>query len=533
MANTNLENQSMLAFIRSSYENLGKHSYLDFYGRKISYDAFFAYVDDCAENFARFGVGKGTVVTLVLPNCPQFLIAVYALSKLGAICSMLSPLMSQNAIEKAMAKTESKIILISTLSTYEFSEAKVIRVHFNYFMPVVKKVALALKKHESSGFSFENLLAKTYEPYIVKEEVDPEAPAFYLHSGGTTGEAKTVILSQKAVNYCAITISENLRDNDLKAEDDVTCAYILPLFYGYGLGVIHTQLYNGYNNVVRAKFKAEELAKEFAKYDINMMFGVPIMYSRMLRTGLWNDQKVKNLKLCYIGGEKMTAELNDAFRKNFKEAVLVEGYGMTEAVTAFVACSKKAYKKDSCGKVGNLIRIEAFDEYGKIAPRGKDGELCVCTEAVMLGYFNDEEATRVTLFEHDGKTWLRTGDYGRVDEEGFVFLIQRIKNIIKRKGINIFPSEVECCIADLSFIKDVKVFGYKDKNDVERIICSVIVTDEAPENYVEVIKNHVKDHISILSMPEYVMVMENFPMTTVGKVDVKKMVEKIKNNLFE
>jgi len=310
--------QTILTYAKSSYDSLGKKAYFEFYGKKLSYDTFFDLVDNCAENMARLGIGKGTVVTLTLPNCPQFIIAVYALSKIGAICSMISPLASKNTVEKAMEKTGSKIIIVSTLCPHEFS-GQVIRVHFNYFMPLIKKTVLAIKKHYSDGFAFENLLVKTKPPYIAKETDDFDGTAFLLHSGGTTGEPKTVMLSQKAVNYCAMTITGNIQDNGIKPQDDITCAYILPLFYGYGLGVMHTQVSNAYNNVIRAKFKPDELAKDFKKNDINLMFGVPFMYAKMLKTGLWNKEQVKNLKLCYIGGERLTEELNDEYKKSLSE----------------------------------------------------------------------------------------------------------------------------------------------------------------------------------------------------------------------
>ena len=522
---------SMLDFIKQQYLQRKNAAFLEFYGKKISFDDFFSYVDDCAENFARFGVGKGDVVTLALPKCPQFVIAVYALSKVGAICSLLSPLSSKNSIEKTLTKTGSKIVIISTLTPYDFDDvgAKTIRVHFNYFMPFIKKAVLEIKKHYSSGFAFENLLAKTYEPFVLKNIPDCNAPAFYLHSGGTTGEPKTVILSQKAVNYCALTITENIRDNGIKEGDDIVAAYILPVFYGYGLGVLHTQLYNGYSHVIRAKFKPEDLAKDFSKQNVNLMFGVPVMYAKMLKTGLWNSQKVKNLRLCYIGGEKLSEELLGDFNKAFPNASLVEGYGMTEAVTAFVACSKNNYKLNSCGKVGSFVKVEAFSENGELLSRGKEGELCVRSGALMNGYLDGDNSV---LFDFEGEKWLKTGDFGRVDEDGFIFLVQRIKNIIKRKGINIFPSQVEVCVSELPFVEKVKVFGYKDKTSIERIVCAVVLKD-APENAINVIKEHVKENISILSTPEYVMIVDEFPMTNVGKVDAKKLLEKVDASAFD
>jgi len=204
---------------------------------------------------------------------------------------------------------------------------------------------------------------------------------------------------------------------------------------------------------------------------------------------------------------------------------------MTEAVTAFLAGSLKGVKKNSCGQINDFIKVEVF-ENGVPQPRNTEGEVCICTKAVMNGYFNDPETTKNTLFTYQGETWLKTGDYGRVDEDGFVYLIQRIKNIIKRKGVNIFPLQVENSVSTLDFVTGVKVFGHKDKEDVERIICAVTLKD-APENAVELIKKQVSTDISVISTPEYVLIVDEFPLTTVGKVDVKKLDEKLKDVQFK
>ena len=517
--------KSIYDYLRASYDGLGKKSFVEFYGKKTSFERLFDKIDAVAENLARFGVGKGTVVTVSLPNCPQFIILTYALAKLGAIGSFVSPLMSQPALEKVLSKTGSKILVISTLCPHKVENVSVIRVHFNAFMPALKKAVLAIKKHYAEGFSFESLFVKPQPPFIAETAVDPSAPAFYLHSGGTTGEPKTVILSQRAVNYCAATISANLAENDLHPTDEINCAFILPLFYGYGLGVMHTQMTNGYNHFVRAKFNPAEFAEMFAKNNVNLMFGIPTMYRKMLQTGAWTEQNVKDLRLCYIGGERLSKELAEEFAAAFPHGLLVEGYGMTEAVTAFLAGSKHGVKENSCGRVNAMIKVETFDENSKPLPRGREGELCVCTQAVMNGYLQDEETTRNTLFDYKGERWLRTGDYGKVDEEGYVFLMQRIKNIIKRKGINIFPLQVELCVMELPFIKEVKVFGYKDSEEVERIVCAVTVTENAPQKVAEAVKSHVKNTISIISTPEYVLVKDALPTTNVGKVDVKALTQ--------
>lgn len=518
-------NQKIYDFARSKTNPKG---YLEFYGGKIRYDRFFDLIDNLSRNLSDYGIKQGEVVTLMLPNCPQFAMLVYALSNIGAIASMISPLISEQQTLNILKKTDSKRLFVSSLTKYAFDGVEKIRIDFGHFAGLPAKLLFKSQHPQKSGVPFEKVFLKKNCKKFALPEVNPEDTAFYLNSGGTTGEPKTVKLSQLALNTSAFYIVNNLDENGYTLPVEANAVYILPMFYGYGLSVFHTQTVSSFNQYIRAKFRPLDLVKDIRKNKVEVMFGVPIMFKKMFATGKADAKFTPTLKVCYSGGEKLPKSLQNDFAQNLPEAVILEGYGLSEAVAAFVSQSKLYHKDGSCGRIFGPIKIRAFDGENPLQPN-TDGEICVCTRSMMNGYLNDEVNTEKVIFEFEGEKWLRTGDFGKVDSDGYVFLTARIKNIIKRNGIGIFPSQIEACISELSFVKDVVAFGCKDKQDVERIAVAVILKNPDEQDVEQKIKKYVKEKLSVLSMPEFLLVKDRFKLTAVGKVNTMILCEEVKN----
>lgn len=509
-------------------ENANFDSFIEFYGGIIKYGKFFELIDRLSYNLIEYGIKKDEVVTVALPNCPQLAMLVYALSNIGAVASLISPLIAEKQILEVMARTSSKRLFISTITAGEFNSVEKIRVDFSHFAGFVQRMYLSKQRIATDGTSFEKVFLKKNKRVRALPDVNPNRTAFLLNSGGTTGNPKTVMLSQVAVNTSAFYIINNLDENGYTLPVEANALYILPMFYGYGLSVFHTQISSSFNQFVRTKFRPKDIVKDLAKHDVEVMFGVPVMFKKMLSTGMFNGELLPKFSVCYSGGEKLALSLQAEFKKAFPYSVILEGYGLSEAVAAFVSQSRVYFKEGSCGKIFGPIKIEAFDNETEL-PRDTDGEICVCTRSMMNGYYNDSVNTDKVIFDYNGEKWLRTGDYGRVDSEGYVFLSSRIKNIIKRKGVKIFPSQIEACIGELDFIKDVVVFGYTDKQDVERIASAVVLKDNSVADVQEKIKEYVKDKLSVLSCPEYILIEDKLMLTAVGKVNTLLLKDKIKN----
>lgn len=504
--------------------------FIEFYGRKLSYSKILSLIDNCAENLARHGVARGTVVTVMLPNCIEFAISFYAITATGAIASLVSPKLSKNEVLRIMSETNSHLLVVSDMTSFEEDSIKIVRVHFKHFMSPIARTFVKTKKCGNREYPFEALLRKPKSPFVLTKELFVDQPSVYLHSGGTTGEPKTVMLSQHAINECVFQIRINFLANGAEEGKNRTALSVLPLFYGYGIGAFHTLACSGINQVLRPRFRPDEHIKEMGKYKVNYMFAIPLMIKKLLETRRFNEKILPNVKLFYSGGERLNKGLRDAFETSFPSATVIEGYGLSETVNAFVAGRKTEYKEDSVGRIGLNVKAEAFEGDTPLK-RGEIGEICVSTPAVMCGYFNDEEGTKASLFERNGEIWLRTGDLGYVDEEDYIFLIQRLKNVIKRKGVSVYPSQIEKLCLTQSYVKECTVFALDD-GETERIAMAVILDCE-PDNWEGALKDLVVGELSIISCPEYIMMLDKLPITRVGKVDVNSLKEQFRKHFFQ
>ncbi len=523
-------NIGLLEYLKRGLSEIKGRPFIEFYGRKIPYDKLLSLIDNCAENLARHGVSKGTVVSVMLPNCIEFAICIYAITATGAIASLLSPKLSKNETLRIMSETNSSLLVVSDMTAFEEESVKIVRVHFKHFMSPIARPFVKTKKCGFNEYPFEALLKKTKAPYVLSQEVSTESPAIYLHSGGTTGEPKTVMLSQHAINECVYQIRINFLANGAEENEGETALSVLPLFYGYGIGAFHTLACSGINQILRPRFRPDEHIKEMKKYKVNHMFAIPLMIKKLLECGSFNKDNLSSIKLFYSGGERLNKSLREDYKKAFPEAELIEGYGLSETVNAFVAGLKDAYKEDSVGKIGINVKAEAYDGE-TLLKRGEKGEICVSTPAIMCGYYNDKDGTEKALFEKDGEIWLRTGDFGYVDEDGYVFLIQRLKNVIKRKGVSVYPSGIEKLCLTLPFVKECIVFALND-GETERIALAAVL-DSEPENWDAVLRESVTKDLSIISCPEYLLKLERLPITRVGKVDINVLKEIFRKQFFK
>lgn len=520
----------LLEYLKRGLSEIKGKPFVEFYGRKISYDRLLSLIDNCAENLARHGVSKGSVVSVMLPNCIEFAISIYAITRTGAIASLLSPKLSKSEVLRIMGESKSSLLIVSDMTSFEEESVKLVRVHFKHFMAPYAKPFVKTKKCGKGEYPFEALLKKPKAPFVLVKDIDSSAPSVYLHSGGTTGEPKTVMLSQHAINECVYQIRINFLANGAKEGENESALSVLPLFYGYGIGAFHTLACSGINQILRPRFRPEEHVKEMRKYKVNHMFAIPLMIKKLLETGRFDKSHIPSIKLLYSGGERLNYAIRQSFCHSFPDANIIEGYGLSETVNAFVAGLKDAYREDSVGKIGKNVKAEAFD--GQIPlKRGEKGEICVCTPAVMCGYFNDEEATSNALFERDGEIWLRTGDFGYIDEDDYVFLIQRLKNVIKRKGVSVYPSGIEKLCLSLPFVKECVAFGLND-GETERIALATVLDCE-PSYWEELLKERVTNELSIVSCPEFILKFDRLPITRVGKVDINSLRDTFRKHFLE
>lgn len=533
---------TMYDIIKKAKENYPSYIAYDFQGNAVTYEKFITEIDTCAKALKAIGIGEGNAVTICLPNVPQAVIMLYALNKIGAVASMVHPLSAENEIMFYLNESKSRVAI--TLSQFydkfraiegKTSVEKIIVAKIEEALPPVKGFLYKFIGHEPKVANEPNVIswpvflngAKDFTEEITYKGKG-EDPAAILFSGGTTGTSKGILLTN--LNFNALAMQTAAASGCLEAGD--TILSIMPVFHGFGLGVgIHTLLAYGGRCVLVPRVNVAELPGLFKKYRPNYMAGVPTLFEAMMRNEDMKKADFSCLKGLFSGGDSLSIELKkkiDAFLKERGATIQVrEGYGTTECVTASCLTPSNYYREGSIG-------IPFPDTFYKIvipstndeAPVGQMGEICIAGPTLMKEYINNPKETSQTLRVHDdGKTYLHTGDLGYMDEDGFIYFVQRLKRMIITNGYNVYPSQIENVIDSHEAVMFSTVLGVKDEVRMQRVKAFIVLKPEfAPTEEVKAsIKAHCEKSIAKYALPKEYEFRENLPKTLVGKVAYREL----------
>lgn len=510
---------------------------MEYYGRRLTYKELLDEIDACAFGLKELGVKKGDKITIFLPNIPQCLISIYAVSKLGAVCNMLHPQSTKDELVHALELTKSKIILTFELNESlcsNMDDVTIIRCKVpEYFPKNVKSIALKSAYLFSIRTAKPSVGTKVVEwsdlikakGHVEKAESDIEDTAMVMYTGGTTGHSKGVMLSNRAINYAmSIIIGENVRG--LPHIGDRVLV-VLPMFHAYGFILsLHSPICAGVCAVLVPKFSPSECAKIILENKIEYIMGVPSMYERMYP--YFEGHDMSYVRQALSGGDTVSVELVNKYNVLLKNSIVDyrQGYGLTEiSGGVFVMpATYEEYKEGCVGRVftGNSICVV---EPGttNVLPEGSEGELCVTGPVLMSGYCNNPEATDKVMLKHDdGKVWLHTGDIANVDETGLVYFRSRCKRMIKVKGINVYPSIIENAVEKCSVVaKACAVSVMSENGPVIKlfVVLKKLPWRMSPEEAVDNIMKFAREHLNDWSQPKDVKVVKEMPMTKMQKVD--------------
>ena len=531
----------MYSYLIKQLQDVPNKVLLAYKGTHIKKEAFLTAVDKVAAYLHhRLNIRPGDVVTLNLPNIPQALITFYAISKCGAIASIVHPLLPVDSVIDLMKATGSRHLFCFDLAFGEHAERLIsngitpILCGAEEYLGIFKKIGYKCINHaklrplrrlkDKGCLRFADTL-KEKRPLDAQPRLGDVA--VYLHSGGTTGQPKTIALSADNFNVLSVKL-EPVMDGYDRDRDVILMA--LPMFHGFGLGVCaHFGLCHGLKIVLMPKFSARECAELLTKEGVNFIAGVPSMFEKMMHEPSFvHSPHFKDLRYLYCGGDKMPYDLKQQFDKLLSNsgsiARLQEGYGLTETVNVVCVNNRTDNIRDCVGipLVGNTFKI--IDDNGRPLPVHRKGEICVNTETAMLGYLNDPDATAATLHtDENGQVWVHTGDYGYLDNEGRVYFLERLKRLIKISGVNVFPAAIENEVSTLPEIARCCAVEYKTEKHTTGIELAMILND----GYVldEPLKDKIIATLSRkfmrYSMPSKFTVMQEFPLTPLGKIDYR------------
>ena len=516
----------------------------DFFGTQSTYRRLVADVDRCADALAAEGLHAGDRFLISMPTSPQGVIAFYASIRMGALPALIHPLSTAREITQFLDQTGARMAL--TLDAFHAALAaatprrpleRIFLARIPDYLSLAKRIGFALTKGRSipkvagdSRVRWWNALLSSDAPKTAPASASTDDPAAVLFSGGTTNLPKGILLSHR--NF----ISEGKAAGgwcNLGAGDAILA--ILPIFHGFGLGVcVNAAFMAGGKSILVPQFSAEIVSQRLKSDRPNVLVGVPTLFEALTRDRSLATADLSCLRACYSGADTLPREVKERFEKLVAErggkVRLLEGYGLTEAVSGIMATPIDVYREGSIGvPLPGMLAMICKPGTTDPAPVGEEGEICVAGPAVMIGYLDDPVATAEALRTHaDGRTWLHTGDLGRMDADGFFYFTVRLKRMIKSSGFNVYPAQVEATLRQHPAVADACVIGVPDPQQIERVVAYVVLAGTtAPGVPAEQsIVAHCREHLIKWSCPREVHFIDALPLTKVGKVDYRSLMRR-------
>lgn len=487
---------------------------------------------------SRYGVTKGTRVALMLPNTPFYPIAYYGVLLAGGTVVNCNPLYTVGELGHITANAGAEIMVTLDLKQiFEKAEAlvaagdvqKLIVCHFPDALPLVKKVLFSLvKRKDMASLSaspqaariarFAELLAAGETPRPVSIEPHKDV-AVQQYTGGTTGLPKGALLTHA-------NIAANMSQIDkwgcglFYAPSKVVA--VLPFFHIFAMTVcMNVPLCSGAQVVMLPRFEMKAFLSLLTRTRPNVLPAVPTLLNAVARAAEATPAHLASLQVAISGGAALNDEVRNAFAQKSK-AILAEGYGLTEA-SPVVCCAalRVPSKPMSIGLPlpATDIRFVGVDS-GEVVGIGEDGELQVRGPQVMAGYYNDADASAGAFM--DG--WLRTGDVGHIDEDGYVFLVDRIKDLIICSGFNVYPRTIEEALMTHPAVEEVNVIGVPDEYRGEAPVAFVkLKSGESADQ--TTLKAFLHDKLNKIEMPREIIFKDALPKTLIGKLSKKELRE--------
>jgi len=550
--------KTMYEMLTRTEDNFPRTPALSFEGQKISFRSLLFQVDTVALALTDLGLRRGDVATICLPNIPQAVIFFYAVNKIGVIANMVHPKTPPLELKDFMTSTQSEYLIIldaflpkhlkmldgitvkrvftAAIGDY-LSAAKTLGFYITKGRKIPKtpkdKKFMSWRDLQKVGLSARYASESLASSFHYVRPLEPGAPAVYLHSGGTTGTPKTIILSSQNLNVLAVQGPQivNIPDPfETGAAPQVSMVTILPLFHGFGLCMgMHTMICNAITSILVPQFEPDSLAKVIIKERPTFIAAVPTLYEGILKSTLLNKADLSFLRSCFCGGDSLSPDLKDRFESFIHDRgsklSLREGYGLTETVTVCCVNPENKCRKESIGlPLPDMnMKIVEPNTHNETA-YGEHGEICVTGPTVMLGYLGDPEGTAEAIHLHDdGRSWVHTGDYGYMDEDGFFHFTQRLKRIIKVSGIPVFPSQIEAVISSVPGVDSACAIAVPDPYRIHVVKVIVVASGLRSEEHLTKIKKDIlaacADRLIPYARPVTIEFRDQLPHTLVGKID--------------
>ena len=517
---------------------------LEYYGRKFTYADLIVNVKKTAAALRGAGVKKGDIITVVSIMTPEIIALFYAADMMGATLNLVDPRYSVEGIREYIEEVDSHLLVCLNVVYERCRQAakrtnveKVIVLSPADSLPPVMAVGYKLttpdkNKYASNVIRWKQFIKGGEGQSTAAEPYDPDHACVVVHTGGTTGSPKGVMLTDDCFNGIALQFQAypKLFHRGQKLMN------VMPPFIAYGFACgIHLPLVLGFTVIIIPNLDPAKLGSLVLKHKPEHMFGVPTHYQQLAA-----DPKLRDKDLSFIinyaaGGDSLSrgAEqtVNDFLAAHGARYPIAKGYGMTEVSSAATVAAGLDNKPGSVGIPMVNTVVAAFEPgTDQELPIGQRGELCISGPCLMKGYYNKPEETAILLRRHpDGRVWAHTGDMGYLDEDGFVYLDSRIKRmIIRHDGFKVFPSMIENVVSRHPAVHQCSVVGCADKDHTQGRLpfVYIVLKPDTTAKKKQVVRE--LERMCAEELPEYVQpvaykFIPEMPMTPVGKIDYRQL----------
>ncbi len=509
---------------------------LAFFGRKITFRQLHRLAGRIAAAFADLGVRRGDRVAIILPNIPQYVIAHYALMKLGAILVPTNPLYVERELEHQLNDSGAELAIALDLLGKRLEAVRrktklraVVYTSVRDFLPPLLRLLYPLKAKRDGNwveppsgsgiYQFADLLKRNF-PGIPTVDIKPDDVAMFLYTGGTTGIAKGAVLTHR--NLIANLVQLRAWCCDLQLDREVILA-ALPFFHSYGLTTcLHFGVFVRSMVVLIPRFDVNMILNVIQKYRVGLFPGVPTMYVAVNNHPMAKKYNLRHIKVCLSGAAPLPQEVAKKFEEITNGGRLVEGYGLSE--TSPVTHANPLFGERREGSIGLPLPLtEAMvvdPETRTPLPDGEVGELAVRGPQVMQGYWQMPDETDEVL--RDG--WLFTGDMARMDADGYFYIVDRKKDMIIAGGFNIYPREIEEVLFKHPKVMEAAAIGVKDRYRGETVKAFVVVRPGESATEEELIA-FCKNELAAYKVPRLMEFRKELPKSLIGKVLRRVLVE--------
>lgn len=492
-----------------------------FLGATLTFQDLKTRADRFATALVQFGVRKGDRIGIMLPNCPQYIVAAFAILRHGAVVVNINP--SYTAREVLTVANDSGIRLLITLDALAplaLGVQSQTAIETIIVTSLAEYSAQAAAPPDVAGtMSLSRLIASVQAPDFFRVPIEPDDLAVLQYTGGTTGTPKGAMLSH--ANIFANVVQTEAFMYRTRARGEARYLLVIPYFHIYAFTVgMMMGLWNGALQVLIPRYDPDQVLAAIRDFRPTYFPAVPTVFVSLLNHPRAKEFGLEGVKTFNSGGAPCPVEVIDQWERTFGRP-LNEGYGLSETSPVTHTTPQLARRKP--GTIGlplpdTDMKVVDVETGTRELPLGEIGELCISGPQVMKGYWQRaEESARVLRVHDDGRLWFHTGDIARVDEDGYTSIVQRKKDMIIVDGFNVYPSEVETILYLHPAVKLVAVVGVPDTYHGETVKACVVLKEGATATPEELIA-HCKADLVPYKVPHQVELRDNLPMSAVGKI---------------